>query len=107
MTTQLIINTTLQPSINTQLPEVYLHSEDFYCTQEAYEILLSFEDDDELQDMFNQNQVSDGLIQEIDIQIDRLFSRDNCPDVFDTSTLRELRSYISNLLDTVPTVVIN
>ena len=106
MTTQLIINTTLQPSISTQLPEVYLHSEDFYCTQEAYEILLSFEDDDELQDMFNQNQVSDGLIQEIDLEIDRLFKRDLSPDRFSQKTLREIRSYISNLLDTVPTVII-
>ena len=92
---RLVENTELQ----VRLPDHLLHSEDYYCTQDAYEILLSFEAEDELEDLFNQNQVSDGLIQEVDLEIDRLFKLYLEPDTFSPKALRELRSYISNLLD--------
>ena len=96
--TALISNTTLQPSIPTQLPEHLLYSDDWYMTAEAYQVLLYFTDDDALQDLFNQNQLSDRAMEDIDLEIDRLFKLYSEPDVFNSEALNTLRSYISQKL---------
>ena len=91
---QLVINTTLQSAYNQQLPDHLLHSEDFYCTIDAYNILCSFEDDDRIIDAINSNLLSDGACQTLDLEIDRLFKKYLEPDVFNSSALNELRRYI-------------
>ena len=98
MTTQLIKNTTLQSIFPTQLPDHLLYSEDFYCTKASYDVLLNFTDDNYIQELFDSNQLSDGACQDIDEEIDRLFKRDGCPNVFSGEILEELRSYISQKL---------
>ena len=94
----LVLNTTLQPAYATQLPPEYLHSEEWYITSIAYKTLLNFEDDDRIQVLFNENQLSDGACQDIDEEIDRLFKRDGCPDIFSSESLNELRIIIAEKL---------
>ena len=81
-----------------QLPEQYLYSEDCYMTKEAYQTLQDFEDDIMLQDLFNENQLSDGLMQEIDLKINIVFKDFGCPNQFNHTALEELRTYISQKL---------
>ena len=94
MTTELIPTTVLQSGYSTQLPEKYLHSDNWYMTLEAYNILWSFEDDDRIIDATNSNLLSDGACEAIDLEIDRLFKLWGCPDVFNSQALETLRSYI-------------
>ena len=101
--------TTLQPAFSTQLPEYLLHSDDWYMTPKAYTVLLSFTDDDAIQVLFDENQLSDGAMQFIDRHIDRLFKRDECPDIFSGETIAELKDVIDRELDRLDlsTVIVN
>ena len=80
------------------LPDHLLYSDEIYVTQKGLYTLQEFSDDDEIQELFDKSQLSDGFMQYIDLEIDRLFKRDRSPDVFSSEAIAELKSYISQKL---------
>lgn len=98
LSSALIPNTTLQPAFATQLPEYLLHSDRWYMTAEGYAVLLNFCDDDNIIEAQQNNQYSMAVDEFLDLEIDRLFKKNGCPDVFSGEALEELRSYISQKL---------
>ena len=78
-----------------QLPEEYLYSEDYYMTAEAHQTFQDFQDDIMIQDLFNENQLSDGLMQDIDEKIDVVFKKFGCLNQFNHTALEELRKFIA------------
>ena len=78
-------------------------------TAEAYNVLLDFMDDDAVQVLFDENQLSDGAMQFTLQHIERLFERDGCPDIFSGKTIAELKDVIDrelNRLD-LSTAIVN
>ena len=90
-----------QPVYPLQLAEYYLNSDEFYSTQAGLDVLLNFNDDDRIIVCQEENQYSQGLNEWLDLEIDKLFKKYHCPNVFDRSALQELRSYISQKLSDV------
>ena len=90
-----------QPVYALQLSPYYLDSTEFYCTQAGLDVLLNFDDDDRIIVCQEENQYSQGLNEWLDLEIDKLFKKYHCPDVFNKSALQELRSYISQKLSDV------
>ena len=87
-----------QPVYPLQLAEYYLNSEELYSTQAGLDVLLNFDDDDNIIVCQEENQYSQGLNEWLDLEIDRLFKRDGCPDVFSSESLNELRIIIAEKL---------
>ena len=93
-----------QPVYPLQLAKYYLDSEELYSTKAGLDVLLNFDDDDNIIVCQEENQYSQGLNEWLDLEIDKLFNKYHCPDVFERSALQELRSYISQKLSDVTIV---
>ena len=93
-----------QPVYPLQLAKYYLDSEELYSTKAGLDVLLNFDDDDNIIVCQEENQYSQGLNEWLDLEIDKLFKKYHCPDVFERSALQELRSYISQKLSDVTIV---
>ena len=87
-----------QPVYPLQLAKYYLDSEELYSTKAGLDVLLNFDDDDNIIVCQEENQYSQGLNEWLDLEIDRLFKRDGCPDVFSSESLNELRIIIAEKL---------
>ena len=98
MTSHLVSKSTFQARFSTRLPDHLLHSSEFYATEEGYDILLNFSDDDEIIEAQQEGQYSYGLDEWLDIEIDRLFKKYNCPDKFSDEALEELKAAIDEKL---------
>lgn len=83
-----------------RLPDKYLNSNEIYMTQEAYRILEEFDDDCYLQDLLNDNQVSDGLALFLEEEIDKAFTKDP-GERFMKKTINELHDVIDKFLSNI------
>lgn len=99
--TQLVKYSTDDDYFTHCLPDHLLYSDDFYVTERGFYTLQEFSDDQEVQELFDKNQLSDRLMESIDLKIDELFKRDLCPDIFSSEALNELRLSIKQKLETL------
>ena len=87
-----------QPVYPLQLSPYYLNSDNFYSTQAGLDVLTNFDDDDNIIVCQEHQQYSQGLDEWLDLEIDRLFKKYNCPDKFSDEALEKLRTAIEQML---------